>query len=557
MSDSPVIPAKVLFVDDDVSFLQMLRDVFGSASGGAWDMQTATSGGEALQCLRAKATDLAVIDVFMPGMDGLQLLRVLNVEYPSLPKVLLTGMPDGNTREQALEGGAALFLEKPASAAGYESVFATLNELLRWHQRFSTRGSLKRLSLLDLVKLECKSGNSRLLEVFAGNVRGEIYIKEGVIIHAIMPDRRGQSAFTFLTTAIGAVFYLRQYVEPIERSVDRQWEFLVMESAHVLAQLAETPPLPEEPSATDSTPAAMPIPPPPVVPPLVTPPQAPKPVEPPLIKLATPIPPPLSQPASAPPPLVAAPLPEPVMRPRPRAGSPEPTRLETQGDGDLVLSPTPDELPLEVVSDPGGFKVEELVLCTEFRDVLHAAHCLDSNKRMRLAEALLLKLRVFATQLPLGDLDRVELSSTGSRMVIRYDARRCLLVRTNTKVTQPAGDVDATDPAEEWLARHPGVGGVLAAAMVTSDGRLFCRSFGKDFPLDVTQAIAREAARLPELSLKHAFPTWLVRAVYSNVQLYAFRRLDGAVLVAFLRRSGIDRAAVETFYTEFCNVRSV
>ena len=43
----------------------------------------------------------ASIDVFMPGMDGLQLLRVLNVEFPSLPKVLLTGMPDGNTREQA------------------------------------------------------------------------------------------------------------------------------------------------------------------------------------------------------------------------------------------------------------------------------------------------------------------------------------------------------------------------------------------------------------------------------------------------------------------------
>lgn len=554
MSDSPVIPAKVLFVDDDLSFLQMLRDVFGNASSGTWDIQTATSGGEALQRLRAKATDLAVIDVFMPGMDGLQLLRVLNVEYPSLPKVLLTGMPDGNTREQALEGGAALFLEKPASAAGYDSVFATLNELLRWHQRFSTRGALKRLSLLDLVKLECKSGNSRLFEVFAGNVRGEIYIKEGVIIHAIMPDRRGQSAFTYLTTAIGAVFYLRQYVEPIERSVDRQWEFLVMESAHVLAQLAETPPLPEEPSGTESTATATSVQPQPLS---VTPPQAPKPVEPPLIKLTTPLPPPSSQPAAAAPLFVAAALPEPVLRPRPKAGSPEPTRLETQGDGDLVLSPAPDELPLQVVPDPGGFKVEEMVLCMEFRDVLHAANCLDSNKRMRLAEALFQKLRVFATQLPLGDLDRVELSSTGSRMVIRFDARRCLLVRTNTKVTQPAGDVDATEPAEEWLARHPGVNGVLAAAMVTSDGRLFCRSFGKDFPIEVTQAIAREAARLPELSLKHAFPAWLVRAVYSNAQLYAFRRLDGAVLVAFLRRSGIDHTAVETFYTEFCSVRAV
>jgi CheY-like chemotaxis protein len=560
MSDTEVIPAKVLFVDDDLSFLQMLRDVFGNASGGAWDMQTATSGGEALQRLRAKATDLAVIDVFMPGMDGLQLLRVLNVEYPSLPKVLLTGMPDGNTREQALEGGAALFLEKPASAAGYDSVFATLNELLRWHQRFSTRGALKRLTLLDLVKLECKSGNSRLFEVFAGNVRGEIYIKEGVIIHAIMPDRRGQSAFTFLTTALGAVFYLRQYVEPIERSVDRQWEFLVMESAHVLAQLAETPPLPEEPPAAEAAPDAPPVQSPPVIPPALSsmPPSTPKPDEPPMIKMAAPVPPALSQPAVAPSPFVSAPLPEPAVRPRiPKAGSPAPTRLETQGDGDLVLNPAPDALPLETVPDPGGFKVEELVLCLEFRDVLHATNCLDSNKRMQLADVLLQKLRVFATQLPLGDLDRVELNSTGNRMVIRYDSRRCLLVRTNTRLTQPAGNLEATEPAEEWLARHPGVNGVLAAAVLTSDGRLFCRSFGNDFPIDVTQAIAREAARLPELALKHSFPAWCVRGLYSRAQLYAFRRVDGAVLVAFLPRSGIDRAAVETFYAEFGNVRAV
>jgi CheY-like chemotaxis protein len=258
MTDPADIQSKILFVDDDASFLQMIRDVFGGASDGAWEIHTATGGGDALQRLRSRRMDLAVIDVFMPVMDGLQLLRVLNEEFPSLPKVLLTGMPDGNTRAAALEGGAALFLEKPASAAGYQSVFATLNELLRWHQRFSAQGSLRRLDLLDLVKLECKSGNSRRFEVFAGDTRGEIYIKEGAIIHAIMPDRRGQSAFTFLTTTPGAVFYLREYVEPIERSVDRQWEFLVMEAAHVAAQLEEaaaSSPSATSPEAAVSAPA--------------------------------------------------------------------------------------------------------------------------------------------------------------------------------------------------------------------------------------------------------------------------------------------------------------
>ena len=228
MSDSPSITARVLFVDDDTSFLGMIRDLFGNASGGAWDIQTASGANEGFQILRRMKVDIAVIDVHMPGMDGLQMLRVLNEEFPSLPKVMLTGMPDDNTRAAALEGGAALFLEKPSGAASYESVFATIKELLRWHERYSARGSLRSLSLLDLVKLECKSENSRLFEVFVGDVRGEIYVKEGSIVHAIIPDRRGQSAFTFLATHPGAVFYLRQFVEPVERSITRQWEFLVM-----------------------------------------------------------------------------------------------------------------------------------------------------------------------------------------------------------------------------------------------------------------------------------------------------------------------------------------
>jgi len=540
MPESSSNPSRVLFVDDDPSFLQMIRDVFGNASQGAWDIQTATTGGGALQQLRSKRMDLAVIDVFMPVMDGLQLLRMLNEEFPSLPKVLLTGMPDGNTRAAALEGGAALFLEKPSSADGYESVFATLNELLRWHQRFSSLGTLRRLGLLDLVKLECKSGNSRLFEVFAGDVRGEIYIKEGVIIHAMMPDRRGQSAFTYLTTAADAVFYLRQYVEPIERSVDREWEFLVMESAHVLAQLAEMPAEPEsEPPPSEPAPPAAPA---AAAPALKPPPPAPA---------AAPAPP--VAPAASP-----VRLPEVTAQPNVlRAPAPGPTTLELQAAGGLNLDEAPEGLPFETVLDPAGFKIEELLLCTDNREVLHELACADTSRRMRLAEALFDKAQTFATQLPLGDVERLELNSTAGRMVIRFDARRCLLLRTNTRFAQPVGDPQATLAAEHWLKRLPMLRGVLAASVVTPDGQLHHRSFVSEFPRDLTQLVVREASRLPELALKNLFPAWLVRVLYSQLQLYVFRRQDGLLLIAFLLRSGMDEVAAESFFQEFATVQAV
>ncbi len=230
--------------------------------------------------------------------------------------------------------------------------------------------------------------------------------------------------------------------------------------------------------------------------------------------------------------------------------------METAGEGELKIAGTPEALPLELIEAPGGFKVEELMLCAEFRELLHAANCIDTNKRMRLAEALQQKALAFATQLPLGDLERIEMNSSGHRMVLRYDAKRCLLVRTNTTVVQPPGDPNAADSAEDWLARHPEVAGVLAAAVLTTESRLQHRSFTTDFPADVMALVVREAARLPDLALKNVFPAWLVRIIYSRSQLYALRRQDGAVLIAFLLRTGWDRPEVETFYAEFAGVRA-
>ena len=545
MSDSTALQSKVLFVDDDVSFLQMIRDVFADASQGAWEIQTAASGGDALQRLRARKVDLVVLDVFMPGMDGLQLLRVLNQEYPSLPKVLLTGMPDGNTRAAALEGGAALFLEKPASAAGYQSVFATLNELLRWHQRFSSRGNLRSLGLLDLVKLECKSGNSRIFEVFVGDVRGEIWVKEGTIFHAMMPDRRGQSAFSYLTTTPGAVFYLRHYVEPIERSIDRDWEFLVMEAAQIAEQLSQMAAPPEAELKPVASPDVVPASPEVVAPGLRT-------ITSPVQEPPRQTPPPAPKPAPAPAP---ASLPPRTLSPQPpRAGAPAPTAMETQTVAEWNIAEAPDARPMDVVEDPAGFKVEEMLLCSDYREVLFESHCTDTSKRMRLAEALAGKARAFATQLPLGELDRVELNAPASRMVLRYEARRCLLVRTNTHAPPPARNAAVPSSVEAWLAGQPIMRGVLAAAVLMADGKLHHRSFVPDYAADVSQVIAREAARLPDLAMKHVFPAWQVRFLFTRSQLYVIRRTDGVMLCAFLLRSGGDLAAVQTFFAGFAQL---
>jgi len=556
MPDSPAIKAKVLFVDDDMSFLQMVRDVFGEASGGAWDIQTATSGGDALLRLRRAKMDIAVIDVFMPVMDGLQLLRMLNEEFSSVPKVLLTGMPDGNTRAAALEGGAALFLEKPANAAGYASVFATLNELMRWHQRFSAQGALRQLTILDLVRLECKSGNSRIFEVFIGEMRGEIFVKEGDIIHATMPDRRGQSAFTYLTTTPGSVFYLRQYVEPIERSVTRQWEFLVMEATQIAEQVAQ--------SAITSSPEN-------VVPPTAPAPPAP-PAPAPRLKKAPPQPapaatpaPPTPEPVAAPVAAIPVPVPAspastivPVIPVPPRVAAtepPPPLQLETPTDTGWTIPDSPDSRLMEFEPAPAGLKVEEILLCSEFRDVLYESHCPDTQKRLHLGDGILQKANELSRSLPLGELDRAELQAAGSRLVLRFESKRCLFVRTNTKARPSSVEPSATEFPQDWLDRQTLTRGLLAASILTTDGRIQQRSFVRDFSADVMQSVGRESSRLLDIAARFMFPAWQIRLIYTRTQVYAIKRQDGAVLCVFLLREGNDTVGMQCFFEEFKQVR--
>lgn len=562
MADLTPTSARIIFVDDDASFLQMIRDVFHDASSGAWDIIASASGEDALRRLRSITVDMAVIDVFMPGMDGLQLLRALNNEFPSLPKVLLTGMPDENTRAAALEGGAALFLEKPANAAGYASVFATLNELARWHQRFSSRGSLRRLSLIDLVRLECKSGNSRLFEVFLGDLRGEIYVKQGEIVHALMPDRRGQSAFTYLTTTPGSVFYLRQFVDPGERSITREWEFLVMETAQIAEQIAQAArvadsSLTQQPHPPAQVPLARSPAAPPAAPPAVPAakkprePRAPEPIEPapaPEAPVASPVvPSPIAAPAAAP---IPFPAPPPITRPAPPAPTPVEARV-VPSEPAWQLAEAPDSRPLEFVPEAAGLKIEEMLLCSDFREVLFEQQCPDAQKRLGLGEALWHKSGEIARLLPLGEMDRAELQAPGGRLVARFEAKRCLFVRTNSKAHAPAPAASPTDTAETWLARQNVARGILAACVLLPDGRIHPRSFVPEYSKDVLQLAGHEAARLLDISVRFAFPAWQVRLLYSRTQVYAVRRQDGLVLVTFLLREGVDLHALQPFFDAF------
>jgi DNA-binding NtrC family response regulator len=102
---------KVLLVDDEVDFVEVLAE---RLSGRGLEVHKAYSGPEALETAHKMAFDAVVLDMAMPGMDGLETLEGLLKIHPEVQVILLTGRASLEQAAAAIRIGALDLLEKPA-----------------------------------------------------------------------------------------------------------------------------------------------------------------------------------------------------------------------------------------------------------------------------------------------------------------------------------------------------------------------------------------------------------------------------------------------------------
>ena len=221
---------KVLFVDDDQDFLDVIQ-ASAAASQSEWDILIADTTAKALAIFKEHSIHLAVIDVSMPVLDGSQFLTLLNRQYPSTVKVMLTGVQSDSTRAESLGNGAELFLEKPRNQSEQEILFVMLNEVMTRRPEDGFQGVLQQVGLVDVIQMACLGGSSAVFEVKSPRKRGEIFIRNGAIIHATAGEDTGQAALNRLLRLRRGEFRTRTFVEPPEKSISAPWEFLLMEGA--------------------------------------------------------------------------------------------------------------------------------------------------------------------------------------------------------------------------------------------------------------------------------------------------------------------------------------
>src|SRR5437764_5867074 len=117
--------AAILVVDDDAPIRRMLDRTL-SAEG--YSVETAGDGGTALAAVERSAPDLIVLDVGMPGVDGLAVSRRLRAKGLAVPVLLLTARDAVSDRVAGLDAGADDYLVKPFAT---EELLARVRALLR------------------------------------------------------------------------------------------------------------------------------------------------------------------------------------------------------------------------------------------------------------------------------------------------------------------------------------------------------------------------------------------------------------------------------------------
>jgi len=101
----------ILLVDDETDFVETLTKRFRIRK---IQVASASNGPDALKLLEDQEFDVAILDVRMPGMDGMELLRAIRARHPLTEVIMLTGHASLETGMQGMNLGAYDYVLKPA-----------------------------------------------------------------------------------------------------------------------------------------------------------------------------------------------------------------------------------------------------------------------------------------------------------------------------------------------------------------------------------------------------------------------------------------------------------
>ena len=190
--------AKILVVDDEAIIRESLRDWLSDAGH---QVLTAENGPQALEIMERDKPSIAIVDLVMPGMDGIELLKKAKEVSPSIEVIIITAYASIPTAIAAIREGAYDYIEKPFSPEKVELLIKKLvehqrliEENISLHQKLEKRyrfeniiaKSAKMQQIIELIKVVAKSNATVLItgesgtgkELVARAVHSQSYRKD-------------------------------------------------------------------------------------------------------------------------------------------------------------------------------------------------------------------------------------------------------------------------------------------------------------------------------------------------------------------------------------------
>ena len=225
-------PARILVVDDNPANLEIME---ARLARQGYEVITARNGDEALVAARAQTPDLILLDVMMPGKDGIQVCRELKADpgLPFMPIILVTAKADPDDIVAGLDAGGDEYITKPVDHAAlvarvrsilrikalHDTVQEQTAQLEDWNHTLEQRvaaqlaeiqrlGTLKRFLAPQIAEL-IASDDERLLE----SHRREVTV--------VFCDLRGFTAFAETSEPEEVMAILRQYHEALGELIFR------------------------------------------------------------------------------------------------------------------------------------------------------------------------------------------------------------------------------------------------------------------------------------------------------------------------------------------------
>lgn len=140
----------ILIVDDEPSILQSLS---GLLTDEGFEISTALNGYEALKVIAAESPDLVLLDIWMPGLDGIETLKEIKKENPFIQVIIITGHGTIETAIKATKLGAFDLIEKPLSI---DKIIVAINNALNFRRLEEENKYLRK----KMIEKNSISGNS-------------------------------------------------------------------------------------------------------------------------------------------------------------------------------------------------------------------------------------------------------------------------------------------------------------------------------------------------------------------------------------------------------------